>query len=364
MAKKVTTDELKEQIEGRELPQAAVAAKDLLSTGSTMLDMSLTGKRQGGWVKGTYNHVVGDSGAGKTWFALSAFAEASINPQFDDYQFVYNAPEGGAIMDRAGFFGRRAAERIEEIASATVEELYYDLNHRLDSGIPFICVVDSESALSSKGRKQQHETERKFDEGETTVKPSGSYGTDKPAYHSDHLCEVVLRLKDAGSIMIWISQTRDNIGFGSQFKPKTYSGGHALKFYATYQIWVAVRETLKVKYMNKDRQQGILAQLRVTKNRVTGRQRVTEVPIYHSHGIDDVGSCVDWLIEEGRWRVIKKKGEEGLVLATDLDLKLPLDQLVKKIEQDNLEKQMKIAVQETWQEIENAIRVDRKPRYQ
>jgi RecA/RadA recombinase len=366
MAKKQTvTEELTEAINGRPAPQAGVQPKDLLSTGSTLLDLSLTGRRQGAWPKGTYSHIVGDSNAGKTWFALNTFAEAGINPRFEDYQFIYNCPEGGAIMDREYFFGKKTTERIEDISTPTVQELYYDLKRRLVEGEPFIYVLDSETAVSSKERKEQHEKERAYDEGESKEKPSGSYDTDKPSYHSAHLNEITERLKETGSIMLWISQTRDNIGFGSQFKPKTYSGGHALKFYATYQIWVAVRETLKIKFRSKDRQQGIKAQLRVVKNRVTGRSRVVEVPIYHSYGVDDIGSCVDWMLDEGIWKPSKKKGEEGIIHATQMDIAAPdRDALVKMIDEGGRRKELQIIVEASWGEIENAIKLDRKPRYE
>lgn len=356
-----TSAELSDALTRSSAPQPGVAVRNMLSTGSTLLNLSLTGRRQGGWVKGTFSHVVGDSNSGKTWFAMTALAEASLSPQFDDYHFIYNAPEGGAIMDRSFFFGKRAADRIEEIRSATVQDLYRDIKARQAKGEPMIYILDSESALSSKQREKEFEKEAAADEdGEET---KGSYRMDKPRYHSDHLSEVVNALADTGSIMIWISQTRDNIGFGSKFKPKTYSGGHALKFYATYQIWVAIRGQLKQHYKGKDRQQGIIAQLHVKKNRVTGRDRMVEVPIYHSLGVDDVGSCVDWLVDESRWKVGKKKGEEGLILADDLNLRLSRDDLVAAIEAQNLEKQMQIAVAERWQEIEDAVKVDRKARY-
>jgi RecA/RadA recombinase len=355
----VTPEQLTQEINGRPVPQAALRPQDLLSTGSTLLNLALTGRRQGGYVKGKYVHVVGDSNAGKTWFAMCAFAEAAINPTFDDYQFIYNAPEGGAIMDKAAFFGSKTEERIEEIATPTVQELYYDLDERIKRGEPFLYVLDSESAISSVERAEKFSEELEAHEKGEEV--SGSYGTDKPKYHSAHLNEIVLALKEVGAIMIWISQTRDNIGFGSQFKPKTYSGGHALKFYATHQIWVAIRQQLTTKFRGKDRQQGIVAQLRVAKNRVTGRNRVVEIPIYHSFGVDDVGSCVDWLVEEGRWRPDKK--DKSVIIAHDLDVSLPRDELIAHIEKNNLEKQLQVATAEGWQEIEQAIRVDRKSRY-
>ena len=84
-----------------------------LSTGSTMLNLAMTGSARKGFRTGHYYLFVGDSRSGKTWFCLSCLAEASIDKRFNDYRFIYDNRERGALMDIAYFFGRKAAERIE-----------------------------------------------------------------------------------------------------------------------------------------------------------------------------------------------------------------------------------------------------------
>ena len=80
-----------------------LTAKDFLSTGSTLLNLACTGFPNRGFVKGRYYFIVGDSTSGKTWLSLTCLAEASINPNFKDYRFIYDNAEDGALMDITRF---------------------------------------------------------------------------------------------------------------------------------------------------------------------------------------------------------------------------------------------------------------------
>lgn len=78
-----------------------------------------------------------------------------------------------------------------------------------------------------------------------------------------------------------------------------------MKFYATLELWTSVKEKIKKVVRGKPRQLGIVASVQVKKNRLTGKESTVEVPFYHSCGIDDTGSCVDYLVEEGRWKATR-----------------------------------------------------------
>jgi hypothetical protein len=185
---------------------------------------------------------------------------------------------------------------------------------------------------------------------------AGSYGDGKAKKNSQTLRKMLTRLYKTGSILIVIGQTRDNIGFG--FEKRTRGGGRALKFYAALEMWSAVYKHIKKNYKGKDREQGIIAQIQLRKNRFTGKDRTLYVPIYHSFGIDDVGSCVDYLVEEKHW----KKGNKG-IKAPEFDFVGPRDKLIKHIEEEDCVPELKVLVKRTWQEIEEAVAVHRKKRY-
>lgn len=354
-------------------PKTAVES-ELLSTGSTLLNLNLMGKSHGGFKKGIYILLVGDSASGKTFMVLTALAEASINPSFDNYDFIYDGPEFGAMMDLKQFFGRAVADRLcppngtrnDPRYSENLEEFYYNVDEVLKRGPPCIYILDSIDALLSSVEEEKFQEDKKAHE--KGKGPSGSYGTSKPKVNSNYLRRLLTPLHKTGSILMIICQTRDNIGFGSQFNPKVRAGGHALRFYAHLELWTSIRERLKKKVKGKDRQIGILAKIQIKKNRLTGRERSMTVPIYYTMGMDDVGSCVQYLIDERHWKAKGRSGDddEGKsknVSAPEFGYEGPTDKLIKKIEDGGLEKELRDIVVQVFHEIETECTVERKKRY-
>lgn len=374
-------EELKGNLKPTKKPKSPIPSRDFLSSSSTLLDLSLSGKSKCGFAKGHFYWWVGGSGSGKTWFCLAVFAEASINPEFDDYDFIFDQPELGAVMDLTKFFGKKLADRIrppkgtrdKPIYSRTVEEFYYNLADAHDRGRPFIYLLDSMDALGDenedkffeKKRAAKKRTKKSNQEEET----GGTYAVDKPKQNSSKLRRVVNKhLPEMKSMLFIISQTRDNIGFGARFNPERVSSGRALKFYATTEIWTKDIGHLTRRVRGKDREIGIRSKIHVEKNRITGKDRTVIVPILHSHGIDDIGSCVDWLVEEDHWEATseKKKGKayDGKIKAIDFEVEMMREKLIEYIEENNLERALRAIVTKLWNEIEDACAVKRKNRYE
>jgi RecA/RadA recombinase len=345
------------------------AKLSLLGTGSTLLNLACSGKARGGFAKGKYILLVGDSESGKTWLSLTCLAEAASTPTFNNYRFIYDNGEDGALMDIARYFGNTVAERLEAPNyeadgatprySETVEEFYVNVDSAIQRAsadkAPFIYILDSENSLSS---ISEHD---KFDEVRDAVEKgkdaTGSYGDGKAKAHSSNLRRLIRPLSRTGSILIIISQTRDNLGFG--FEKKIRSGGRALKFYATLEIWTSVKEVLKKTVKGKPRQIGVVVSAQVKKNRLTGKKASVSIPIYHSFGIDDVGSCIDYLIDEGVW-----KNRKGSIDAPQFNVVLQREKLVAHIEENSMESDLRQLVESTWQEIDEACSVKRKVRYE
>ena len=188
-----------------------------LSTGSTLLNLALTGQTLWGLDSGCYYLIVGSSSGGKTFAVLTALAEASINSHFDKYHLIYDAPERGARMNIQRFFGSKLDERLVWAHSKTVEEFYYRLDDYLGGKDPFIYVLDSESALDSEAAEEKFQENKKaYLKGKEAT---GSYGDGKAKKHSSHLRTVVNGLGETNSMLLLVAQSRDNIGFGSQFNP-------------------------------------------------------------------------------------------------------------------------------------------------
>ena len=338
---------------------------DFISTGSTLLNLACTGNWSRGFQKGYYYFLVGDSSSGKTFLTLTCLAEAARKKSFEGYRFIYDNSEGGAHMGIQHFFGSGVAERLEPpkeedgepIYSSTIEEFYYHLDDALGQETPFIYILDSMDSLSS---AYEHE---KFEEHKTAhqknKQTAGSYGDGKAKINSSNIRRILTPLKESGSILIVINQTRDNLGFG--FEKKTRSGGHALKFYATIEMWSSVKGRIKKTVKGKPRQIGTNCAVTVKKNRFTGRERTINLPIYFSYGIDDVGACVDFLVDEKHWT---KKGSKISVpeFASGFE-SATRDKVIAHIEETKQQKKLRRIVQAVWNEIDEGCSLKREPRY-
>jgi len=347
----------------RAKPEKVNPYRGMLSSGSTLLNCACSGRPNGAFARGGFYLVVGDSTSGKTVLAGTCFAEAAINTKFDDYELIFDNAEGGALMFEK-FFGEKISARIQAprydkegnpVCSRTVEEFYYNLSDCLKADKPCVYVLDSENALGSKAATDKFEEQKEaFEKGKDAA---GSYGVEKARIHSQNLPSVVALLQDTGSILIVISQTRDNLGFG--FEKKTRSGGKALKFYAMLEMWSSVKEHMKRTVKGTARDIGIVAEVRIRKNRFTGKDRSVTIPIYHSVGFDDIGACVDYLVQEKHWKV-----KDGEIYAEELGGQGTREQVVSQIEKQNKEQDIRALVGEVWAEIEAACEVHRKSRYQ
>lgn len=349
---------------------------DLLSTGSTLLNLAFTGSPRGGVPKGTYLYLVGDSGSLKTWLALSLLAEAARNPKFKKYRFVYDASENGAIMSVPHFFGRAAADRMEPPAgtakdpvySRTVQEMYYHLDAAMDAG-PCIFIEDSMDALNDETDEEAFAAERRhYETGKGEV--PGNFGVAKAKANSRNINRVVQRLRETGSILVVISQTRDKIGSHIPGL-KTRGGGRALRFYAHLEAWTSLGKPIPKRFNGKDREIGHTVRIDVQKNRACGWEGKIEIPFLKNYGIDDAGSCVDYLLDEKHWKFHKRAksnsdGEEEAAKtfdAPEFSFAGTREELVAKIQGAGDEWELQKLAADVWRGILVGSTPERKPRY-
>lgn len=350
----------------------------LISSGSTIVNLACTDTPHGYLLKGKMYHIIGESESGKTWLIMSTLAETCSHSRFKNYRIFLDNPERGTNMDLSFYFGKNIENRIESPepdrkdenglpmpCSETVEQMYDSLTNQLDEAekgnYGIIYVVDSMDSLTTEAElKKAGANQKQRDENK---KVEGSYGDGKAKVNSANLRRICSRLEKSGSILIIVSQERDDIG--AMHPTKTYSGGHALKFYATLQLWLRIKENITFTIKGKPRPFGTRSELSITKNRLTGnKERKVSLPIYKSFGIDEIGSMIDWLIEESYWEGGKK--ELAKISATEFGVELAKEQLVKHIEENNLEENLREIVCNLWQEINQLIcsRVQRKRRYE
>jgi len=333
---------------------------EYVNTGSSLLNLECSGDVRGGYKLGKMLNFVGDSSAGKSYFQLTMLALASYNKHFDSYAKYYDEPEEADEFNKVKLFGAKAAQSIVSPygnrGSNKLEEFYYTMDGLLDKEKPFLYVLDSLDALSTMAEEEL------FDENKTNFlkgkEAKGSYGGGQAKLTSSSLRQIVDRLKMTKSLLVVVSQTRDNIGIG--FAKKIRSGGNALKFYSSYEIWSSVAQRLKKSIRGIDRNIGQIVRLKITKNKVTGRQYTEiDVPILYGYGIDDIGSMVDWLVKENVW----KKDSTSINAPELSDKKFKRSELIKFIEENDKVEMIKDIVQVAWDEVDALCRADRSKQF-
>ena len=321
-------------------------SKALLPTGSTLLNLALRDTPYGGYVKGTVVNIIGDRSAGKTFLVWTMFAEMiKAGKVYAAYRLIYDEPEAALQFALENLFGKKIKQVVLE-QSDTIQDYYKRVMKELRSKKPVIDCLDSFDSLTSE------------EELERDGVGKGGYKTEKAIASGEILRQTVREVKNTESLIIVISQTRENIGvsFGSK---KTRSGGKALGFYNTHEIWLRVVKPIK----RKDRDVGVSVEARIKKNKYTGKLRQVEFDILFDYGVDDVGSMIDWMIKEKFWK--KAKGDKTGIINTQGDfIDGNRNTLISHIEDNEDERELIALVAEHWREIESDIKTDRKPRYE
>lgn len=316
----------------------------LIPTGSAMLNLVLSNTVDGAFVPGSMVNIIGDSSSGKTFLAWSIFAEMIHSEEFEEYDLVYDEPEAKFqwLVDDVFSPKMKRVEMGPKVRSDTIELFYKKVKKRIKIGIPFVYVLDSFDSLTDIEEKAKEEIERDY--------PA------KPRLASEMFRKICRDIEKTKSLLIVISQTRTAIGikFGKKI---SRSGGKALKFYCMQELWLAVRNHVR----RKKRDVGVNVKAKTEKNHLTGRLRECEFPVIYDYGLDDITSCIDWMVGEGFW----DKPEKKQTIDTGRDFgKLTAEKLIKRIEKRGEEAALHGIVGECWQEIEESIKTMRKKRYE
>lgn len=355
--KKALTEEPEEKKENERI--------DFLNTGSIMLNLAASQKgRRGGWARGRIINLVGTESSGKSLLSLELLANAYhtfkkednissyVFPKVKNLIMVYNNVEGIMDFPIEEMYGKNFVKSIEWVSSKTCEEFGRDVQRRIDAiknGDCLIYIADSLDAMVSSAQKERTEKSLKTDKDEESA-----YGTEKAKYFSgglfNNLCEKQ-QGKDATIVMI--SQLRENIGvmgYGEKFKR---TGGKALDYYSHQVCWLKVKDKLKKTFRGNDKIFGVRDHAVLKKNKCAIPYRESEFNILFNYGLDNIGSMIDYLF-----------GPQVKVIEWN-DEKYKREEFIDLIENDKDEYEALVdAVEKDWAEIEEAIKPERKNRWE
>lgn len=343
--------------------------ENLIPTGCTLLNCTLADSPYAGYRKGTVVNLIGDSSAGKTLAAYTTLAAVAAETQFDDYRLIIDDAECAEAFDIEHLFGKKLADRIEppfwekgkkenkiKGHSETTQDFHMHIKDVVNDGKPFIYILDSWDSIDDEADQKKIETTyKKWKKGEQDN--TGSYGTAKARESSKILRNVKSDIKKTNSLIIIISQVRENLNAGTFGSKKTRSGGKALKHYCWHEIWLILGE--KIRHSSTKLQQGVHTIAKLGKNRQTGKNRDASFPIYYDLGIDDVAANTTFLES---MKALKKKKQTYII--PELNFKGTKQKLIQHVEENNLEKKLQKMVGDVWEGREQEAKLNRKRRFE
>ena len=325
----------------------------LIPSGSTLFNLACSDTINGAFLPGKVVNLIGDKSTGKTFLYLTMLAEICQSSIFDKYELYHDDVEAAVEFDTDYLFGEKLSKRLRSpwngSGSATIQDFHTKIFELINRGKPFIYGLDSFDALTS------DEEISKFNQkvgGKTT---KGSYALERTKGLGAMFRQITQGIKKTGSLLVIISQVRENIS-EMPFTPKyRRTGGRALGHYSSYELWLSFPEKSKIK--KNDHIIGINCLAKFTKNRMTGKVRNALFPIYYDYGVDDISSCIDFLIKEGHWKHTNK------TVVTKEFGTYEKQVLINLIEKDGRENDVRNIVGQVWTKIEEDLKLNRKKKY-
>ena len=263
--------------------------KDFVSTGSSMLDLAISNREDGGIAVGRITEINGLESSGKSLLGAHILAET----QKKGGVAVYIDTETSVSQEFMEVIGLDLSkmlylhlETVEEIFEA-IEEIVTKVRES-DKDRCVTILVDSLAAASTKV-----EMDADFDKD--------GYATSKAIIISKAMRKITQLIGREKVALVFTNQLRQKLGvmFGD---PWTTSGGKALPFHASTRI--RLKNMGQIKDTKKDTI-GIKIRAQVIKNRLGPPLRSAEFPLFFDKGIDDYGS---WLTVMKDHKLVKQAG--------------------------------------------------------
>ena len=275
--------------------------KDFVSTGSTMLDLAIANKSNGGIAVGRITEINGLESSGKSLLGAHIIAETQKKGGVG----IYIDTETSVSTEFLGAIGVNVdnmlylhLETVEDIFQA-IEEIVAKVRES-DKDRLVTILVDSLAAASTKV-----EMEAEFDKD--------GWATSKAIIVSKAMRKITQMIGRQKIALVFTNQLRQKLGvmFGD---PWTTSGGKALPFHSSTRI--RLKNIGQIKDTKKNTI-GMKIKAQVIKNRLGPPMRHADFNLYFETGIDNDGSWLTVLKDHklvkqgGAWyTMLNEKGKE------------------------------------------------------
>lgn len=304
----------------------------LVSTGSTLLDLAISGGRVrgGGIPGGIMAEIFGPNSAGKT----AILSELAASVQFAGGEVMLADPEARMDMEYARIYGVEI-DNDNYFRPDTVPEVFDKLKEwdPDTEGKINLFGADSIAALS---------TQMEMEEGDKRGQ--------RKAKELHEGCRVTARkIAKNNKLVFFTNQERDG-----DYGPST-SGGKAIGFYSSLRIRIKQKSKItkkkKISGM-KDQEKviGMHSECTIIKSTVDDPFRSAPVYIVFGVGIDDIRANLQY---------VKDMRKLSKYWCVDTDY-VSMDKAIEYIEKNNLEVELREEVIDIWEEIEEAFKTERK----
>lgn len=301
---------------------------NFINSGSTLLNLALTGHPYRGWPLGRVSNIVGESSAGKTYLAMKAchnFIELEKKKKnFKTYKVYYFDLESAFDMEYAKYLGLNP-EEWEMPDILTIEELFDWLENFQEESSKkkdeaSLIVIDSFDALST-------EEENKADIRK------GTYGMRKQKLALQMFRNRVRDFRNLNAHLMILSHLKDNIGASPWQQAHTRSGGSGLDYYSSQILWLTKGKQLKRNGATEP--YGRTMNVRIGKNKMSIANRRVEYDLVDMYGIDDISTLIKYCEGDDLNTLFTKKPRSyGLISEDGKEESLSFDKLRDRIATD------------------------------
>jgi RecA/RadA recombinase len=336
----------------------------VVSTGSTLLDLAISGGRVrgGGIPAGIIVEIYGPSGCGKT----AILVESGTGAQFKGGSVWANDPEARLNKEYAAEIGLDIKSKFKYDRPDTVNEMFDNIQSwETDPKYISVFLGDSTAALST----------------DEELKGSDKYGMKRAKDFSEGLRKTCRIISTNDKLVLLTNQIRESGDKGGFGPSEVTPGGKAMEFYCSLRMRVYryfpswqikkeislkegkeeikedVKKEKKVNDEKKDKDKltkviGVRSTVYIAKSSVDDPYRNAPISLIFGYGIDDIRENLTFLKEMRqvpRYPAINKDWHS-------------LDKAIEYIEANEYQLQLREQVIDLWEEIEQKFKVVRKPK--
>lgn len=311
----------------------------IISTGSTLLDLAISGGRVkgGGLPGGVLVEIFGAAGSGKTVL----LCEIAGNIQRQGGAVMFHDPEARLNKQFAKLFNLNT-EEMSYSNPNTIPEVFAEVRAWKPIGKKINGIfADSLAALST--------------DLEMVNKEGDKMGGRRAKEFSEELRKTCRVLAENNYLMVCSNQIRQNMDAGQFSQKYTSPDGEAIGFYSSLRLRTMKPEKIKEKrtIAGKEvvRVVGVKVEIEVFKSSIWKPYRVAPLTILFDYGIDDIRANLQFI----------KDYTKNTTYTDGVDkLAIGIDESIEMVENEKLEDQVKNNTINLWMEIESKFDSNRK----